>query len=41
LDIKGVTGKYFANSKEKRLRPIALNSEYRELVWKRIDALSI
>ncbi len=41
LDIKGVTGKYFANSKEKRLKPIALNSEYRELIWERINSLSI
>ena len=38
-NIKGVTGKYFSKSKEKKLKSIALNKEYKNLVWQRINTL--
>ena len=39
VEVKGVTGKYFSDCKEKKLKAIALNKEYRDLVWKKIDSL--
>ena len=38
-DLKGITGKYFSKSKEKKLKPIALNKEYKNLVWQKINTL--
>ncbi len=39
VEVKGVTGKYFSDCKEKELKAIALNKEYRDLVWEKIDSL--
>jgi hypothetical protein len=38
-DIKGVTGKHFSKGKEKKLKAIALNQEYKNLVWQKINTL--
>ena len=38
-EVKGVTGKFFSKSKEKKLQAIVYNEEYSDLIWKRVNTL--